>query len=118
MNSKLFLALAPLVVAYPPGFDFNMEFDYTAQKIKMEVKTPKDTYFGIAYGEGMLGVDIVRFIGSGDGVVQDMWSNFYWAPDEDKQQDYYDTEVIKDGTSYLFTTYRDIITSDPNNEDF
>ena len=101
----------------PDGWEFNMEFDNSAARLRFDVKIPANTYFGIAYGTNMIGVDLVSFHGRGSGDVNDLWSSFYGEPDIDAQNDYECTNSVSDGW-YTFECYRDLQTSDPNEEDF
>ena len=40
-------------------------------------------YLGLAYGQGMLNTDMVVFYATGQGVVDDLWSDDYKAPKHD-----------------------------------
>ena len=67
-----------IAVALPDGFKFNIGIDTLSEKLQFNVTIPENTYLGIAFGKGMNGVDMVRFVGADDGYVEDLWSNFYW----------------------------------------
>ena len=61
---------------------------------------------------------MVVFTASGAGSVTDHWSESFGAPPEDAQNDYMNTQVDVAGGAYTFKTYRDLVTSDPNVEDY
>ena len=50
--------------------------------------------------------------------MTDHWSKFIGVPPEDAQNDYMNTQVDVSGGSYTFTTYRELVTSDPNEEEY
>ena len=102
----------------PEGFSFDIVLDSESGMLKYDVTMPENTYLGLVYGKGMFGVDMVVFTAAGDGTVSDHWSTNWGVPPEDAQNDYMNTQVQKDGGSYVFTTYRDLVTSDPNEEDY
>ena len=102
----------------PDGFSFGISLDSETGMLKYDVTIPEDTYLGLVYGKGMFGVDMVVFTAAGDGLVTDHWSKFFGAPPDDAQNDYMNTQVDVSGGSYTFTTYRDLVTSDPNEEDY
>ena len=102
----------------PDGFSFSIDLDAETNMLKYDVTIPENTYLGLAYGRGMNNVDMVVFSASGFGSVTDHWSKSIGAPPEDKQNDYMNTQVDISGGSYTFTTYRDLVTSDPNGEDY
>ena len=116
--SKVLLLAATASAQLPDGFAYTIDVDPVSGMLQFDVTIPEDTYFGIAFGKGMVKVDMVRFVGSGGGSVEDLWSKFYGSPDRDVQDDYQNTQVVKNGGSYTFTTYRELVTSDPNNEDY
>ena len=91
----------------PTGWEFNMEFDNSAARLKFDVKIPANTYFAISYGTGMIGIDMVSFHGRDNDNVLDLWSSFYGEPDIDAQNDYDCTNTVSDGW-YEFTCYRDL----------
>ena len=101
----------------PDGWEYSMVFDDIAGKLRLDVKIPENTYFAISYGTGMTGIDMVSFHGRGNGDVQDLYSSFYGEPDVDDQQDY-DCTSDKSGGWYTFECYRDLQTTDPNEDDF
>ena len=121
MSFSKVLSLVGAVTAssdLPDGFSYDITLDSESGLLKFDVTVPENTYFALAFGKGMIGVDMVRFVGGGDGSVEDLWSKFYGKPLTDAQNDYQNTQVVKSGGSYMFTTYRELKTSDPNGEDY
>ena len=88
--------MAPAVMAanLPCDFYFNISDDPdSSTRIKIEASVPEDMYLGFAFGMGIMADDQVRFVGSGDGSVEDLWGSAYELPTMDDQQDYVDTTV-------------------------
>ena len=85
MFSKVLLFAATASAQLPEGFAYNIDLDSVSGMLQFNVTVPENTYFGIAYGKGMVKIDMVRFVGSGDGSVEDLWSDFYGTPDYDVQ---------------------------------
>ena len=94
-----------------------MAFDETTSKIKFNVKIPTDTYFAIAYGTDMLGVDMVSFHGRPNDNVLDLYAYFYGEPTVDDQNDY-ECSSSEAGGWWTFECYRGLQTSDPNDQDY
>ena len=94
-----------------------MAFDETTSKIKFNVKIPTNTYFSIAYGTDMLGVDMVSFHGRPNDNVLDLYAYFYGEPTVDDQNDY-ECSSSEAGGWWTFECYRDLQTSDPNDQDY
>ena len=86
------LCLLGLVSAQmPEGFSFDITKDIDTGLIKFDATVPENTYLALAFGKGMINVDMVRFVGAGDGSVEDLWSKFYGKPLTDAQNDYMNT---------------------------
>ena len=99
----------------PKGYSLQVSMDADTKRLKFEIEAPKDTYLGIAYGEGMTATDIVLFQAQGKGKVQDMWTPLYYPySDSEYEQpnNYEDTSVEVSGEKYSFTTYRKLETDD------
>lgn len=73
---------------------------------------PEGTWFGIAFGPGMAGVDLAHFDCEREGKVTDMWGRAYGVPVEDESQDLVDTEIEHHDGVYKFVTYRKLLTDD------
>ena len=117
MKTLLF-ASAVMAGDLPCDFSFNIVTDPSdSNRFKIEASVPENMYLGIAYGSGMNQVDLVRFVGADDGTIEDLWGTGYWTPTTDDQQDYVGTTVELEDGIYNFVTYRDLITTD-SDQDF
>ena len=115
MFPKLLLlstASCAVTTTFSGGPTFELTYDQSKQKLKYSVTVPNNMYLGLAYGSGMVNVDMVRFSGSGSGVVQDLWSTGYYEPAVDTVQSYVDTTVTQNSGTYTFETYRAMSTGD------
>ena len=45
----------------PEGFSFKMESEEYTNELKISVTLPRNSWFAIAFGKGMLNIDMVRF---------------------------------------------------------
>ena len=60
----------------------------------------------------MVDIDMVRFVCTGAGSVEDLFGQGYTQPLTDTTDDYVETTVSIDAGIYTFTTYRDLDTGD------
>ena len=71
------------VIAQPDDFTYSVGLNSDGKALKFQVECPEDTWFGIVYKFSMINSDVVRFICSGDGSVEDLYSTGYKWPDLD-----------------------------------
>ena len=80
------LLLIPFALAadLPCDFKFTMGTDPNdSTRLKYEVSLPENTWFGVAYGNGMYNTDLGRFVGGDGGSVEDLWGSGYFMPSQD-----------------------------------
>ena len=107
----------------PYGYDFKISQD-PADKTMMifEATVPENQWLGIAFTNGMVG-DMYRFVGAGDGYVEDLIGAGYWgAPAKDKSQSLVGLKVdmSNDGAKdvFKFTVKRKLDTGDEDDFQF
>ena len=100
-------------LAWKDGATWKMSWDKEKSMIKMDVTTPVGTWFAFGWGRGMIGVDMVKFTGTGDnGDIDDLWSSFYFVPARDTEQEYGSALKKRNGDTYEFTAWRRLDTGD------
>ena len=112
---KSLLAIPSVFAAlqtWPNGPSFDITYDTTKSKLKLDASVPDGQYLAVAWGRGMINTDIVFLPGSSTDGLKDLYATSYSLPSDGEPQDYSDTVKTFNNGVHNYTTYRARFTGD------